>query len=329
MIHALPPLCCPTTMSCTTQEATGISKRTQKCSGPTAASSPHSAPKETLSGPPGITGSGCSPPTTTLHLACIPTAPTHSCSSTRSHEHRPVLLPITLQSHQAHTVGHWLLILLSFQSFPKPSSTWELHTLTGTALWGTAAAAGAELDADQCTQHCPTPHAFNAPPHQLCKCTRFKSAKRSRNPPTLQHPQQWDHGHSPSCPHPAAPTHRGSQPSGRDVLTQRRRNEVRAAAVVGRWALCCAVGFGTALLRAPLLGMAVWDPGCRSRTDPALQPSILQGLCRVGVLRVPSSSEGRVSGQPTGTPTPEWGRAVLTPSPLHAPSAAANAPQCT
>lgn len=202
MIHALPPLCCPTTMSCTTQEATGISKRTQKCSGPTAASSPRSAPKETLSGPPGITGSGCSPPTTTLHLACIPTAPTHSCSSTRSHEHRPVLLPITLQSHQAHTVGHWLLILLSFQSFPKPSSTRELHTLTGTALWGTAAAAGAELDADQCTQHCPTPHAFNAPPHQLCKCTRFKSAKRSRNPPTLQHPQQWDHGHSPSCPPP-------------------------------------------------------------------------------------------------------------------------------
>lgn len=77
MIHALPPLCCPTTMSCTTQEATGISKRTQKCSGPTAASSPHSAPKETLSGPPGITGSGCSPP------------PHHHHSAPRLHSHGP------------------------------------------------------------------------------------------------------------------------------------------------------------------------------------------------------------------------------------------------
>lgn len=77
MIHALPPLCCPTTMSCTTQEATGISKRTQKCSGPTAASSPCSAPKETLSGPPGTADLAAAPP------------PHHHHSAPRLHSHGP------------------------------------------------------------------------------------------------------------------------------------------------------------------------------------------------------------------------------------------------
>lgn len=50
-----------------------------------------------------------------------------------------MLLPFAPQPHQAQP-GLWLLILLSFRPFPNPSNTGELHTLAGTALWGTVAA---------------------------------------------------------------------------------------------------------------------------------------------------------------------------------------------
>lgn len=89
----------PYNRGCTTQEATGISKRTQKCSGLAAASSPHPAPKEILLAlpapqdlaaaplPPPLCPSAAfpwPPPTAAAQHRAVSTAPC-CCPSPRSH----------------------------------------------------------------------------------------------------------------------------------------------------------------------------------------------------------------------------------------------------